>query len=112
MRLGTLVQVVFDGADVAGRFGPPPAARRLMRVTFSPEGVDADAIIVELLDQLNSAQGVVVATNDRQLQEGVRRRGGNVMTVAQLMAVVGRTGNSSGSSGLRWPRSRQRKGQG
>jgi predicted RNA-binding protein with PIN domain len=112
MRTGTLVQVVFDGADVAGRFGPPAAARRLMRVTFSPEGVDADQVITDLVDQLNPAQGVVVATNDRALQEGVRRRGGNVITVAQLLGVLGRTGtgDSSGSSGLRWPRSGPRRG--
>jgi predicted RNA-binding protein with PIN domain len=111
MRVGTLVQVVFDGADPAGRFGPPANARRLMRVTFSPDGVEADQIIMELLDQLNPAQAVVVATNDRQLQEGVRRRGGNVITVAQLLAVLGRTGDASATSGLRW-RGRQRKGHG
>jgi predicted RNA-binding protein with PIN domain len=111
MRAGTLVQVVFDGADVAGRFGPPPAARRLMRVTFSPEGVEADQVIMDLVDHLDPAQAVVVATNDRQLQEEVRRRGGNVITVAQLLAVIGRTGEAS-AGGLRWSRSRQRKGQG
>jgi predicted RNA-binding protein with PIN domain len=111
MRVGTLVQVVFDGADMAGRFGPPPAARRLMRVTFSPEGVEADQVIMELVDHLDPAQAVVVATNDRQLQEGVRRRGANVINVAQLMAVIGRTADSSGG-GIRWPRSRQRKAPG
>jgi predicted RNA-binding protein with PIN domain len=110
IRIGTLVQVVFDGADLAGRFGPPPVARRLMRVTFSPEGVEADEVIMELVDQLNPAQAVTVATNDRELQEGVRRRGGNVISVAQLLAVLGRTGTAGPTSGLRWPRSRQRKG--
>jgi predicted RNA-binding protein with PIN domain len=109
VRLGTLVQVVFDGADMAGRFGPPPNARRLMRVTFSPDGVEADEIIVDIVDHLDPTQAVVVATNDRQLQDAVRRRGGNVITVAQLLAVVGRTGTVSSSSGLRW-RNRQRKG--
>jgi predicted RNA-binding protein with PIN domain len=111
MRAGTLVQVVFDGADVAGRFGAPPAARRLMRVTFSPEGIEADQVIMDLVDRLDPGQAVVVATNDRRLQEGVRRRGGNVITVAQLLAVIGRTGDASGG-GMRWPRSRQRRGQG
>jgi predicted RNA-binding protein with PIN domain len=111
MRVGTLVQVVFDGADMAGRFGPPPAARRLMRVTFSPEGVEADQVIMELVDHLDPAQAVVVATNDRPLQEEVRRRGGNVITVAQLLAVIGRTGTAP-ASGMRWPRSGPRKGHG
>jgi predicted RNA-binding protein with PIN domain len=109
IRVGTLVQVVFDGADLEGRFGPPPSARRLMRVTFSPEGVEADQVIMEMVDQLNPAQAVTVATNDRELQEGVRRRGGNVISVSQLLAVVGRTGTPAPTSGVRWPRGRQRK---
>jgi predicted RNA-binding protein with PIN domain len=109
MRVGTLVQVVFDGADMEGRFGPPANARRLMRVTFSPDGVEADEVIMDVVDHLDPSQAVVVATNDRELQDGVRRRGGNVITVAQLLAVIGRTGAASASPGLRW-RNRQRKG--
>src|SRR5262249_19092669 len=109
VRLGTLVQVVFDGADMAGRFGPPPNARRLMRVTFSPDGVEADELIVDIVAHPDPTRGVVAATNDRQPQDGVRRRGGNVITAAQRRAVVGRTGTQSGSPGLRW-RNRQRKG--
>jgi predicted RNA-binding protein with PIN domain len=72
--------------------------------------VEADQVIMDLVDHLDPAQSVVVATNDRQLQEDVRRRGGNVITVAQLLGVIGRSAEAS--AGMRWPRSRPRKGQG
>jgi len=94
IRLGPAVHVVFDGADTGGRFGPPAAARRRMRVTFSPEGVDADEVIVDLVEDLDPSQPVVVATDDRQVRDEVFRRGANVMSVAQLLAVIGRASGS------------------
>ena len=66
IRLGPAVHVVFDGTDSGGRFGPPAVARRRMRVTFSPEGVDADEVIVDLVEHLDASQPVVVATDDRR----------------------------------------------
>jgi predicted RNA-binding protein with PIN domain len=90
MRTGLQVHVVFDGTDLNNRFGPPAAARRRMRVTFSPDGVEADEVIVNLVDRLDSGQPVVVATDDREVRDGVRRRGANVISVAQLLAVLRR----------------------
>jgi predicted RNA-binding protein with PIN domain len=95
MRAGPRVHVVFDGNDAGNRFGPPAAARRRMRVTFSAEGVEADQVIVDLVDQLDPSQPVVVATDDRQVRAAVRRRGANVISVAQLLAVVRRAPGSA-----------------
>jgi predicted RNA-binding protein with PIN domain len=90
MRAGPSVHVVFDGADGGGRFGPPAAARRKLRVTFSPDGVEADDVIVDLVDALDLAKPVVVATDDRRVRDAVRDRGANVISVAQLLAVLRR----------------------
>jgi predicted RNA-binding protein with PIN domain len=95
MRTGLKVHVVFDGTDLSNRFEPPPAARRRMRVTFSPDGVEADEVILTLVDQLDPAQPVVVATDDREVRDGVRRRGANVISVAQLLAVLRRAPGSA-----------------
>lgn len=90
IRTGTSVDVVFDGVDAGGRIRPPAAARHRVRVTFSPEGVDADDVIIDLVDRLDPSQPVVVATDDRRVRDDVARRGGNVISVPQLLAVLGR----------------------
>jgi predicted RNA-binding protein with PIN domain len=87
-RVGTQVHLVFQDADVSERFGPPAAARRQMRVTFSAEGATVDVVIRELIDQLDRTEAVLVATNDSQLEQWVRRNGGNVISRAQLVAVL------------------------
>jgi predicted RNA-binding protein with PIN domain len=95
MRVGPSVHVVFDGTDAGGRIGPPAAARRKMRVTFSPEGVDADDVIVDLVAGLDPTVAVVVASDDRQVRESVGRLGANVVSVAQLLAVLRRAPGSA-----------------
>jgi chromosome segregation ATPase/predicted RNA-binding protein with PIN domain len=99
---GPQVHVVFERADLSGWFEPPAPDRSQMRVTFSPGGVSPDQVIRDVIDQLHPAQAIMVATNDRQLQEWVRRCGGNVVSVSQLLAVLDRTSGRalrSGSSG-------------
>ena len=68
-----------------------------MRVTFSPEGVDADEVIVDLVDISTPAS----RWSSRPMTGGfVTRwpgRGANVISVAQLLAVIGRApGRSAG----------------
>jgi rRNA-processing protein FCF1 len=65
-------------------------ARNQVVVRFSAEGVDADEVIVELVDGLDPSQPVVVATDDRRVRDEVARRGANVISVVQLLAVLGR----------------------
>jgi predicted RNA-binding protein with PIN domain len=84
------VDVVFDGAGDGGRVPPPPAARRLVSVSFSPSDVEADDEILAAVDRLQPGQPVVVATDDRSVRDGARARRANVISVAQLLAGLGR----------------------
>ncbi len=85
-RHGTAVHVVFDGADV---WTAPPGRRRL-RIEFSPAGVTADDVIVELVGSLPVDRPVVVATNDGEVRAGARAGGANVISSEQLLAVARR----------------------
>ncbi|HEX6394075.1 MAG TPA: NYN domain-containing protein [Acidimicrobiales bacterium] len=90
MRAGTEVLVIFDGIDDGNRLQMPSSVRGRMRVRFTASEVEADEAIVDLVDSLPAQRAVVVATNDRQVRESAARRGANVITVDQLLAVVGR----------------------
>jgi predicted RNA-binding protein with PIN domain len=87
-RTGAEAQVVFDGAEqVEPRaVGPPP--RSPVRVRFSPPDVDADEVLIELIDVLPPARPVTVATSDRRVQDDARDRGANVISTAQLLAAL------------------------
>jgi predicted RNA-binding protein with PIN domain len=86
-RYATAVHVVFDGADVvtAG-----PGRRRHVRVEFSPAGVSADDVIVELAESLPAERAVIVATNDGEVRAGARAAGANVLSSEQLLAAARR----------------------
>ena len=86
MRSGCDLTVVFDGADVASG----PSGRRLQRVLFSPPGVSADEVIIDLVGATPVDRPVVVATTDRAVRDAVTAIGANVVTSAQLLAAIGR----------------------
>ena len=88
-RTSADIQVVFDGADLGGP-APRPSARRRVRVTFSPADVEADDVILDLVDGLPPDRPVVVASSDRRVQDGARDRGAGVISSAQLAAVLRR----------------------
>jgi predicted RNA-binding protein with PIN domain len=90
VRLQRHITVVFDGADGGGRVASPAVARPWLRILFSASSVEADQVIVDTAASLPPDVPVVVATNDRQVQTDVRRQGANVITVEQLLAVLGR----------------------
>jgi predicted RNA-binding protein with PIN domain len=88
-RSGVDVQVVFDGAEqvephMSGQY------RAAVRVTFSPPGIEADDVILGLVDTVPIHRPVVVATGDRRVQDEARRRGASVINSDQLLAVIGR----------------------
>jgi predicted RNA-binding protein with PIN domain len=87
-RHGTAVHVVFDGADVT----PVPLGRRRrhMHVEFSPPGVLADDVIVDLVGAIPVDRPVVVATNDNEVRAGARAGGANVISSQQLLAAARR----------------------
>ena len=87
-RSGAGVLVVFDGDEQAGRV--PPEGRRSVTWRFSPPGVEADDVILDLIDATPISIPVVVASSDRRVQDGARSRGANVMTTVQLFGVLRR----------------------
>jgi predicted RNA-binding protein with PIN domain len=90
-KAGTSVELVFDGVEDGGWLHPPPAVRGRMRVQFSPSEVEADEVIIELVNRLDVLQPIIVATDDRRVRSEVSRAGANVISVAQLLAVLGRS---------------------
>ncbi|MGH9178903.1 MAG: NYN domain-containing protein, partial [Acidimicrobiales bacterium] len=86
-RTGAGIHVVFDGADM-GHARPRP--RSGVRVSFSPSDVEADDVILELVDEEPVQRPVVVASSDRRVQDGARRRGASVVSSAQLAGVLRR----------------------
>ena len=89
-RTGVSVHVVYDGADL-GLLQTRPVSRRGVRVSFSPAGVEADDVILDLVEVVPLDRPVVVASSDRRVQDGARQRGANVISSAQLAAVLGRS---------------------
>lgn len=89
-RTGASVHVVYDGADL-GLPASRPVSTRGVRVSFSPADVEADDEILDLVDAEPVERTIVVATSDRRVQDGARRRGANVISSTQLASVVGRS---------------------
>ncbi len=90
-RSGADIEVVFDGAHptsepAAGRAG----GRDTVRVRFSPPGVEADDVILDLASTVPSERPLVVASSDRYVGDGARRLGANVVGAAQLLAALRR----------------------
>jgi predicted RNA-binding protein with PIN domain len=88
-RTGVDAHAVFDGVE-AGRVKPPPGGRLPVRVTFTPAGVDADDVILDLVESMASHRPVAVASNDREVQGEARERGAAVLTLEQLFGVLRR----------------------
>lgn len=89
-RTGARLELVFDGAG-PGASAPAERERRArVQMRYSPDGVEADDVVIGLVAELAGAHPVVVASDDRRVQEGSRRGGANVITVSQLLAVLRR----------------------
>lgn len=89
-RSGAAVRVIFDGDDHEAFPPVPGMARSAVRVAFSSPGVDADEVIIEAVDQHPADGAVVVATDDRRVQNEVKKRGANVLTTPQLLGLLRR----------------------
>jgi predicted RNA-binding protein with PIN domain len=88
-RTGADTRVVFDGAENAMP-GIVPTTAKAVHVTFSPPGVEADEVMIDLVGQLPPNRPVVVATSDRRVQHDVGRAGANVISTEQLLTVLRR----------------------
>jgi predicted RNA-binding protein with PIN domain len=87
-RTGVEVEVVFDGADV-DRIGDRPV-RPAVRVRFSAAGVEADDVLLDLVDAAPQRRPVIVASSDHRVRDGARRRGANVIGARQLLGALRR----------------------
>jgi predicted RNA-binding protein with PIN domain len=81
------VTVVFDGD---GTRGLAKASRRGVHVRFSPPGVEADSVVVEIVASTPLATPVVVASSDRWVREHAETFGAVVVSAATLIAVLRR----------------------
>ncbi len=88
-RTATRVELVFDGAEVEPSSVPAPG-RRLVRVRFSDPGVEADDVVIDLVAGIPAATPVIVASSDRRVRDGARRRGANLIHAHQLVALLRR----------------------
>jgi predicted RNA-binding protein with PIN domain len=86
-RTQVAVEVVFDGSDV-GPAPVPRAGRQLVRVLFTTADVEADDVVVDRARTTPIARVIVIASSDRRVQDGARAAGANVISAAQLMAVL------------------------
>ncbi|MFN6121844.1 MAG: NYN domain-containing protein [Actinomycetes bacterium] len=89
-RWGTDLVVVFDGANAAGVAGVAGSVRRLVRVTYSPEGVIADDVIRAEVAALPDEVPVVVVTNDRAIVQDVRTMGANPVSSDRFVELATR----------------------
>lgn len=90
-RVGVDTTVVFDGVEEA-LVGSPS---RRVRVRFTAADIEADDVILDLVDQLPDGRPVLVASDDGRVRHGARERGANLLTVAQLRSLLGAGGGLS-----------------
>jgi hypothetical protein len=82
-RTGADIHVIFDGGDDGRR--PAVSAPLPVRVHFSPPGMEADDVVLELVDGVPRDRPVVVVSDDRRVRDGGRRRGANVVGAEALL---------------------------
>jgi predicted RNA-binding protein with PIN domain len=87
LRTRARIVLVFDGADV-GSVLPP--RRPGVRVVFSPEGEEADAVVVRQASDLPAEVPVVVASSDAWVGEQARESGAHVVSSATLLRALRR----------------------
>jgi hypothetical protein len=62
--------------------------RSVVHVHFSPPSVEADDVVVAMVQELPIDRVVIVASNDRRVRDASRAGGANVISVQQLLALV------------------------
>jgi hypothetical protein len=62
-----------------------------VRVRFTEEGVEADDVLIAMVDEVPADRPVVVVSSDGRVREGAQRRGANVVGAAQFLAAAGRS---------------------
>lgn len=89
-RTGARVEVVFDGADDRPSAPADLGRRQGVQVRYTAEGVEADDVLLELIQGFPASVPVVVASDDRRVRDGAYHRGANVVSTSQLLTVLNR----------------------
>ncbi len=76
---------MFDGVEEAWR----RSASRRIDVRFTPAKVEADDVILDLIETLPVECPVVVASDDRRVRDGATQRGAHAIGTAQLRTLLG-----------------------
>jgi predicted RNA-binding protein with PIN domain len=84
---GISIELVFDGDSVDAVTHALPA-RTGLNVRFTEADVEADDELLTMIGRYPIARPVVVASTDRRVRDGARRRGANVVSAHQLLAVA------------------------
>lgn len=85
-RVSATFDVVFDGADVGAVGG---AGRdRGVRIRFSPDGVEADDVIIDAVGSTDQSRPVTVVSSDKRVRAGAASSGANVISSAQLIDLL------------------------
>jgi len=74
---------VFDGTQAGGSVG---SKNQPITVQFTEAGVTADEEILRFVPTVPRERPVVVASSDREVADGARRLGANVISAEQLLA--------------------------
>ena len=89
-RTGARIELVFDGADDRSSAPADLGRRQGVQVRYTAEGVEADDLLLDLVEETPPAVPVVVASDDRRVRDGARHRGANVLSTLQLLTVLNR----------------------
>lgn len=89
-RTGARIELVFDGADDRSSAPADLGRRQGVQVRYTAEGVEADDVLLELVEEAPPSVPVVVASDDRRVRDGARHRGANVVSTLQLLTVLNR----------------------
>ncbi|HTN81887.1 MAG TPA: NYN domain-containing protein [Acidimicrobiales bacterium] len=77
------IRIVFDGTQAGGSVG---SKNQPITVQFTEAGVTADDEILRIVPMVPRERPVVVASSDREVADGARRLGANVISAEQLLA--------------------------
>jgi predicted RNA-binding protein with PIN domain len=88
LRTGAHPTVVFDGGDVDPM--RHRSSTRSVQVLFSPDGVSADAIVIDCIGRCPPGTPVVVVSSDNEVRNGAKAKGARVVHSDTFLDVVRR----------------------
>lgn len=85
-RTGARFDIVFDGADVVD--GGQRSRSDGVDVRFSPDGVEADDVIIESVAAIDGLRPVTVVSSDKRVRDGAQNGGANLLYSKQLVEIL------------------------